>query len=293
MISSQIASSTKYCQSIAQTCAITFQGNASNQLQQDAFYLLDNWYQEALGITETLPFKAPFCLAVSDGVASSNYSQHCSKAVVKAIKSLWSDKKKLTSDNIHNLLTQAKHSVKRHGAAATSAIVVGELNSDGTIKATITHVGDSRVYLLSKAAKEWQCLTRDHNLLNELIDEQAKAKGQQAEFSDYNREGMAGSLYSITECFALNADESGLSSEAPESTVRIVDIHSGDCLVVCTDGIHDLVSSKEWQLIDDKTDLQEWLKALKDQVYESEGNAYDNGTAIVVRFDWEFQNSFL
>ena len=32
--------------SIAQACAITFQGNASNKLQQDAFFFLDNWYQE-------------------------------------------------------------------------------------------------------------------------------------------------------------------------------------------------------------------------------------------------------
>ena len=29
--------------SIAQACAITFQGNASNNLQQDAFFILDNW----------------------------------------------------------------------------------------------------------------------------------------------------------------------------------------------------------------------------------------------------------
>ena len=272
-------------QSIAQACAITFQGNASNQRQQDAFFFLDDWYQETLGITEITTVEAPFCLAVSDGVASSNYSQHCSRSVVKAVKSLWINQQKITSDAIHHLLNQTKHSHKRHGAAATLAMVVGESNNDGSIRATITHVGDSRIYLLLKGAKQWQCLTRDHNLLNELIDEQAKAKGQQAEFADYNREGMAGSLYSITECFALNADKSGLSSEAPESALRTIDIHSGDCLVVCTDGIHDLVPSDEWQLIDQKTDLQNWLKSLKEQVYASEGNAYDNGTAIVVRFD--------
>lgn len=272
-------------QSIAQACAITFQGNASNQRQQDAFFFLDDWYQEDLGVTEITAVEASFCLAVSDGVASSNYSQHCSKAVVKAIRDLWTNQQKVTSDAIHHLLNQTKHSHKRHGAAATLAMVVGESNNGGSIRATITHVGDSRIYLLLKGAKQWQCLTRDHNLLNELIDEQAKAKGQQAEFADYNREGMAGSLYSITECFALNADKSGLSSEAPESALRTIDIHSGDCLVVCTDGIHDLVPSDEWQLIDQKTDLQNWLKSLKEQVYASEGNAYDNGTAIVVRFD--------
>ena len=56
-------------------------------------------------------------------------------------------------------------------------------------------------------------------------------------------------------------------------------------LVVCTDGIHDLVSSNEWARIDNQTDLQEWLQTLKQQVYDSDGNAYDNGTAIVVRLD--------
>ena len=270
---------------IAQTCAITFQGNATNQLQQDAFFLLDDWYQEALGVTAIMPVKWPFCVAVSDGVASSTYSQRCSKAVVKAIKSLWRDQRPLTTDNIHHHLNQKNHPSKYHGAAATLAIVVGEMTENGSVRVTIMHVGDSRVYVLRKAAKQWQCLTRDHNLLNELVDEQAKEKGRQADFSDYNQEGMGGSLYSITECFALNADNSGLSSEAPESTSRNIEIQSGDCMVVCTDGIHDLVPSHEWQLIDAKTNLQEWLIALKNQVYDSEGNAYDNGTAIVVQFE--------
>lgn len=96
---------------------------------------------------------------------------------------------------------------------------------------------------------------------------------------------MAGSLYSITECFALTAHEQFPSSEAPNSTVQTITIQAGDSLVVCTDGIHDLVPSDNWQIVNAETDLQEWLKTLKDQVYQSEGNAYDNGTAIVVRFD--------
>ncbi len=56
---------------IVQACAITFQGNASNQRQQDALFFLDDWYQETLGITEITAIAAPFCFAVSDGVASS------------------------------------------------------------------------------------------------------------------------------------------------------------------------------------------------------------------------------
>ena len=270
---------------IAQACAITFKGNASNNLQQDAFFFLDNWYQEDLGVMAVTSVELPLCLAVSDGVASSNYSQYCSKAVVKAIGWLWDNKKKLTSEGIQHLIDKTKHSSKRHGAAATLAMIVGELNSDRGVKATITHVGDSRVYWLPKGAAQWQCLTRDHNLLNELIDQKAQEQGRYAEFSDYNREGMAGSLYSITECFALTTDDSYTSSEAPESISLTIEVNGGDCLLVCTDGIHDLVPSHEWQTVSAETDLQEWLIALKNQVYDSEGDAYDNGTAILVRFD--------
>ena len=164
-------------------------------------------------------------------------------------------------------------------------MVACELNGDGTIKSTIMHVDDSRVYWLPKGASQWQCLTRDHNLLNELIDQQAQEQGRQAAFSDYNREGMVGSLYSITECFVLTADDSHTSTEAPEGSSCEIDINSGDCILVCTDGIHDLVTSHEWQLVSAETDLQDWLINLKNQVYNSNGNAYDNGTAILVRFD--------
>ncbi len=278
-----------YIRTIAHACAITFKGNARNNLQQDAFFFLDHWYQEDLGIMPVTPVVAPFCLPVSDGVASSNQSQHCSKAVVKAIKALWDDKQanvqNMTSDRIYQQLSQTKHAKKRYGAATTLAMIVGTLNDNKSINIDITHVGDSRVYKLGKEAKEWQCLTRDHNLLNELVDEQARTEGRQAEFDEYNRKGMAGSLYSITECFALAVESDDLSSELPKSTRHNITVQSGDSLVICTDGIHDLVPSDQWALIDNQTDLQEWLQALRQQVYDSSGKAYDNGTAIVVRFE--------
>ena len=39
-----------FTKEVAQACAITFHGNTSNGLQQDAFSFLDHWYQENLGI---------------------------------------------------------------------------------------------------------------------------------------------------------------------------------------------------------------------------------------------------
>jgi len=52
--------SSKDTPSIAQACAITFLGNASNNLQQDAFFFLDNWYQGDLGMMAVKSVAAPF-----------------------------------------------------------------------------------------------------------------------------------------------------------------------------------------------------------------------------------------
>ena len=43
----------------ATACAITFQGNASNNRQQDAFFFIDDYYQETLGITEVKATSLP------------------------------------------------------------------------------------------------------------------------------------------------------------------------------------------------------------------------------------------
>nr|WP_241879295.1 hypothetical protein [Psychrobacter sp. PraFG1]UNK06043.1 hypothetical protein MN210_04955 [Psychrobacter sp. PraFG1] len=74
-------------------------------------------------MTAIKSIRPPFCLAVSDGVASSNYSQHCSKAVVKSIRSLIDRQQPLNAINIHNVISKTKHSAKRYGAAATLAML--------------------------------------------------------------------------------------------------------------------------------------------------------------------------
>jgi protein phosphatase len=83
----------------------------------------------------------------------------------------------------------------------------------------------------------------------------------------------------------LTTDDSYLSGEAPEGSSCKIEINSGECILVCTDEIHDLVPSHEWQPISVETYLQRWIVNLKNQVYESKGNAYDNSTTILVYFD--------
>lgn len=270
-----------------QLCAMSFQGNASNGLQQDAFFFLNDCYQTSLGITEVQTSEEAFCVAVADGVAQSNLSQYASLIAVKAVKKLWKnyqlEQNQSTVMSMHSIYEQlANAPSKYYGAMTTLAIVYRLKDSDEVI---IKHVGDSRVYLQRddrESQNGWRCITRDHNLLNQLVDDNAETEGRAADFSEYNKQGMATALYTITDYLTIDNDE--ISNPMPSYDSQILQVKAGDCLVICSDGVHDLVSCEEWSTIDEQTDLQDWLKNLRKQIYVSQGRAYDNVTVIVIRF---------
>ena len=271
-------------------CAMTFQGNASNGLQQDAFFFVDDYYQEALGITPVLQCGDAFCVAVSDGVSQSDFSQVASLKAMKTVRQLWqtyldNPNQSAVMDILKIYEKVATLPKRYYGASATLALVYRTFAKDNQSNSSVVikHIGDSRVYHFSAMTKTWRCITRDHNLLNQLVDEKAAMEKRQADFSEYNQNGMASPMYALTDCLIADSDLDNNPMPAFEN--QTLAVSSGDCLVVCTDGVHDLVLCNEWQGIDKHTDLQEWLKQLRKQIYASKGRAYDNATAILVRFD--------
>ena len=270
-------------------CAMTFQGNASNGLQQDAFFFVDDYYQEALGITPVHRYDDAFCVAISDGVSQSDFSQVASLKAMKTLKQLWQtyldNPNQSAVMDISKIYEKVATLPKRYyGASATLALVYRSLAkaSETNFIVVIKHIGDSRVYHFSAMTKTWRCITRDHNLLNQLVDEQAAMENRQADFSEYNQNGMASPMYALTDCLIGDSDLD--SNPIPAFENQTLAVSSDDCLVVCTDGVYDLVPCDEWQGIDETTDLQNWLKQLCKQIYASKGRAYDNATAILVRF---------
>ena len=271
-------------------CAMTFQGNASNGLQQDAFFFVDDYYQEAIGITPVHRCDDAFCVAVSDGVSQSDFSQVASLKAMKTVKQLWQtyldNPNQSAVMDISKIYEKVATLPKRfYGASATLALVYRPLAkaSETNPPIVIKHIGDSRVYHFSAMTKTWRCITRDHNLLNQLIDEKAENENRQADFGEYNQDGMASPMYALTDCLIADSDLD--SNPMPAFENQTLAVSSGDCLVVCTDGVYDLVPCCEWQAIDETTDLQNWLKQLRKQIYASEGRAYDNATTILVRFE--------
>ncbi len=272
-------------------CAMTFQGNASNGLQQDAFFFVDDYYQEALGITPVRQCSDnAFCVAVSDGISQSDFSQVASLKAMKTVKQLWqtyldNPNQSAVMDILKIYEKVATLPKRYYGASATLALVYRTFVKDNHTHSTVVikHIGDSRVYHFSANTKTWRCITRDHNLLNQLVDEQAAMENRQADFGEYNQDGMASPMYALTDCLIADSDLD--SNPMPAFENQTLAVSSGDCLVVCTDGVHDLVPCDKWQSIDKHTNLQAWLKQLSKQIYASEGRAYDNATAILVRFD--------
>lgn len=271
-------------------CAMTFQGNASNGLQQDAFFFVDDYYQEALGITPVHRCDDAFCVAVSDGVSQSDFSQVASLKAMKTVKQLWqtyldNPNQSAVMDILKIYEKVATLPKRYYGASATLALVYRTFAKDKHPHSSVVikHIGDSRVYHFSAMTKTWRCITRDHNLLNQLVDEQAAMENRQADFGEYNQNGMASPMYALTDCLIADSDLDNNPMPAFEN--QTLKVSSGDCLVICTDGVHDLLLCDEWQGIDKHTDLQEWLKQLRKQIYASEGRAYDNATAILVKFD--------
>ena len=274
----------------ATVCAMTFQGNASSGLQQDAFFFVDDYYQEALGITPVHRCGDAFCVAVSDGVSQSDFSQVASLKAMKTVKQLWQtyldNPNQSAVMDISKIYEKVATLPKRYyGASATLALVYQTFAKDNQANSSVVikHIGDSRVYHFSAMTKTWRCITRDHNLLNQLVDEQAAMENRQADFGEYNQNGMASPMYALTDCLIADSDLDNNPMPAFEN--QTLAVSSGDCLVVCTDGVYDLVPCCEWQAIDETTDLQNWLKQLRKQIYASEGRAYDNATTILVRFE--------
>lgn len=270
----------------AKVCAMIFQGNASNGLQQDAFFFVDDYYQVKQGITPVYTCENAFCVAVSDGVSASSLSGYASQMTVKTVKHLWQTYVKNPSQSpimdIPSIYEKIATMPKRYqGASATLALLYRLVGKSDEI--VIKHIGDSRVYHFSQATQKWRCLTRDHNLLNQLIDEKAESENRKADFSDYNQTGMASPMYALTDCLIVDSDLD--NNRMPAYGSQTLTVQAGDALVVCTDGVYDLVPCNEWQAIDSIINLQDWLKQLRKQIYASDGNAYDNATAIVVRFD--------
>ena len=129
---------------------------------------------------------------------------------------------------------------------------------------TIANVGDSRAYRLRKG--RFAQLTRDHSVVSELIE---KGHIEPEEALDHEASGQLPHYV-------------GMETKA-RSHVRSFDLKKADRILLCTDGLTDMLADKKIAaILKAETDPQAACKSLV--AAANEGGGHDNITALII--DW-------
>jgi len=132
-------------------------------------------------------------------------------------------------------------------------------------RAHVVHVGDSRAYLLRDGAL--QQLTEDHTLVQRMVREGRLTEDEAAQHPQRSI---------LTR--ALGVDE-----EIPVDELSL-DIHSGDRLLLCTDGLTNMVNRDRIQeILESEDDPQAACDKLIDTANRAGGD--DNITVVILAFD--------
>jgi PPM family protein phosphatase len=136
----------------------------------------------------------------------------------------------------------------------------------------VVHVGDSRAYLYRD--RELYQLTEDHTLVAEMVRSGALRPDEVPEH---------GLRHSITN--VVGGPELGVKVEA-----RALQVQDGDRLLLCSDGLTEIVTDEAIGATLD-TEFAPEAAAKKLLARANEGDARDNITVIVVRFDAAASNT--
>lgn len=152
----------------------------------------------------------------------------------------------------------ADPTLRGFGTTMTIAASVGA-------KLFIAHIGDSRIYLLRRG--ELHRLTRDHTLAQALAD-----AGQISQWEIASSKMR----HALTQCL-------GDHGKKIHPDVRLVALQDGDSLLLCTDGLSDLVDDHVLTRILSAGDPAEsTCRTLIDRALAAGG--LDNVTAVVARY---------
>ena len=127
------------------------------------------------------------------------------------------------------------------------------------------HVGDSRIYRFD--GKELHQLTRDHSLVNEMID-----------LGELSERNVAGVSYKHRITRAIGTEPH------VEVAIQISHYDHDDLFLMCSDGLSDMISPKMIEnILKESVDLQGTIDRLINAAIEQGGK--DNITAVLMRIE--------
>ena len=201
--------------------------------------------------------------AVADGIGGFEAGEVASSLAIDTLRDL------SPGDSLVEAIQEANRRVldaarenQKHSGMGTTVVAVRFAGKDGKPAAEVAHVGDSRAYLLRDG--DLTPLTEDHSLVAELVRSGSLTRAQASEHPQKNL---------ITR--ALGAEE---EIEVDTNTVFVGD---GDRLLLCSDGLSDLVpEDKMASLLSDEPSAESSSQKLLLAALEAGGS--DNVTVVVV-----------
>ena len=148
-----------------------------------------------------------------------------------------------------------------------STAVVLLLDPSDSRRAAICHVGDSRIYRIRRRKAE--LLTHDHTIGGQL--------------GDLTEGVLSAGFKSRTNPLAHVLTRAIGSADKVEGEWRKIDIDSGDRFLICSDGVHDVVSdARIGSMISGSDDLATASRNLTDEIVR--GGAPDNFSYVMIGF---------
>jgi len=203
---------------------------------------------------------------VADGMGGYVAGEVASVLAIETLKqALASDSHDSPSDTLRHAFYQANNRIYQEalerpeysgmGTTLTALWIVGN-------KAYVSHVGDSRVYLIREG--KISSLTMDHSLVGKLVREGGLTEEQARNHPQRNL------LTRALGCSAL-----------VEVDIADYDVLPGDTFLLCTDGLSNLVSGEEMAAV--VTGEKDTKKAVQELVNRALARGgFDNITVILV-----------
>jgi serine/threonine protein phosphatase PrpC len=211
-------------------------------------------------------------LIVADGMGGQVAGKEASETAVEVVKTLFAAKAKTgkplkdIKKFILDAIREANKAIFKKGEA--KAVNMGTTLTMAFIdnrNAFIGHVGDSRTYHIR--AREIRQVTEDHSLAEDMV-KKGKATREEVKASPMR---------------SMLTKSIGTKEEVAVDEPIGIELEDGDCLVLCTDGLTNLVEDQEiLSVVHNTADLQKACNKLVDMARKRGGP--DNITIIAAEF---------
>jgi len=196
---------------------------------------------------------------VASDIAANVFKEHVIKHIRPSMSSKYMESILKNAINFANYETYQTALSSREYSGMGTTLVGGFVNEDDLV---LVNVGDSRAYLISD--EDIEKITIDHSVVEEML---MRGEITEEEAKEHPRRNL------ITR--ALGTDE------RVKSDIYIYKIEPGMKVLLCSDGLSNMVSSEEMkEVIDSAESLQTACEKLIDMANERGG--FDNITAVLV-----------